>query len=234
MNLDKLFNPKTIAVIGASDQAGSVGGALMENLINSDYDGIVFPVNIKHESVHSIKAYRSVKEIKDYIDLAIIATPAKTVPAIVRECGEKGIKGVIIISAGFSEAGKEGDKMNQEIIKTARKYNIRILGPNCLGFIRPKHNLNASFASNMALPGKIAFISQSGALCTAILDWSLKNNVGFSYFVSIGSMLDIGFHDLIDYFGSDPQTSSILIYMESLTNARKFLSAARAFPEPNR
>jgi len=229
MELDKLFNPKTIAVIGASDQEGSVGHALMDNLINSDYDGIIFPVNIKHNSVHSIKAYNSVKEINDNIDLAIIATPAKTVPQTIKECGEKKVGGVVIITAGFSETGKAGMNMSQEILKLGRKFNIRILGPNCLGFIRPKHHLNASFASKMALPGKIAFISQSGALCTAILDWSLKNNVGFSYFVSIGSMLDIGFHDLIDYFGSDPDTDSILIYMESLTNARKFLSAARAF-----
>jgi len=229
MELNKLFNPKTIAVIGASDEEGSVGEALMNNLINSDYGGIIFPVNIKHGSVHSIKAYQSVKEIKDNIDLAVIATPAKTVPQIIKECGEKKVGSVVIITAGFSEAGKEGLKMSQEILKLGRKFNIRILGPNCLGFIRPKHHLNASFASKMALPGKIAFISQSGALCTAILDWSLKNNVGFSYFVSVGSMLDVGFHDLIDYFGSDPDTDSILIYMESLSDARKFLSAARAF-----
>lgn len=229
MHLDKLFNPKTIAVIGASDRKESVGYALMNNILNSDYNGIVYPVNQKQESVHAIKAYPSVKEIPDKIDLALIATPAKTVPAIIEECGQAGIPAAIIISSGFMEAGKEGEKMSAQILKSARKYGVRIIGPNCLGFIRPKIGLNATFASQMALPGKIAFISQSGALCTAILDWSLKNNVGFSYFVSIGSMIDVGFHDLIDYFGNDKDTNSILIYMESISDARKFMSAARAF-----
>lgn len=229
MNLNKIFNAKTIAVIGASDEIGSVGYSLVKNLIGSNYDGIVYPVSIKRKSVQSIKAYTSVKIIPDKIDLAIIATPAKTVPQIVEECGQAGVAGVVIISAGFSETGREGEAVAQRILKTARKYNMRIIGPNCLGFIKPSLHLNASFANKMALPGKIAFISQSGALCTAILDWSVKNNVGFSYFVSIGSMIDVGFHDLIDYFGSDPDTASILIYMESLNQANKFLSAARAF-----
>jgi acetyltransferase len=228
-DLEKLFNPKRIAVIGASDRKGSVGYALMDNLINSDYDGIVFPVNVNRDSVHNIRAYKSIKDIGEQIDLAIIATPAKTVPAIVKECGEAKLGGVVIISAGFSEAGKEGEEMTEEILEYARAYNIRVIGPNCLGFMRPVLNLNASFASQNALPGRTAFISQSGALCTAILDWSVKNNVGFNYFVSIGSMVDVGFHDLIDYFGSDPDTDSILIYMESLSDARKFMSAARAF-----
>jgi len=227
--LNKLFNPGTIAVIGASNKKGSVGYALMKNLIGPGYNGIIYPVNTKHASIFSIKAYPSISKIPDKIDLAIIATPAVTVPSIVKECGEFGVGGIVIISAGFKEAGDKGKQMSQNILSTVRKYNMRLIGPNCLGFIRPSIKLNASFANKMALPGKIAFISQSGALCTAILDWSIKNNVGFSHFVSIGSMLDIGFHDLIDYFGSDPKTSSIVIYMESLINARKFLSAARAF-----
>jgi acetyltransferase len=229
MKLDKIFNPKTIAVIGASDRKGSVGYALFRNLISSDYDGIVYPVNIKRKNVQSIKAYQSVKDLPDKIDLAIVATPAATVPDIIKECGQAGVSGVVIISAGFGETGREGERLSGKILKTARRYDMKIVGPNCLGFIRPGIHLNASFASKMALPGKIAFISQSGALCTAILDWSVKNKVGFSNFVSIGSMLDVGFHDLIDYFGQDKKTTSILIYMESLTEARKFLSAARAF-----
>jgi acetyltransferase len=229
MNLDKLFKPTTIAVIGASDEKGSVGHSLMDNLINSDYDGIVYPVNIKRESVHSIKAYDSVAEIPDQIDLAIIATPAKTVPTIVKNCGEAGVAGIVIISAGFSEIGAHGTKLMDEILKIARKYEMRVLGPNCLGFMRPDIHLNATFASQMALPGKLAFISQSGALGTAILDWSIKNNVGFKYFVSIGSMVDLSFGDLIDYFGQDPEVSSVLIYMESIKNARHFMSASRAF-----
>ncbi len=229
MKLDKIFNPKTIAVIGASDRKGSVGYALFRNLISSDYDGIVYPVNNKRKNVQSIKAYASIKDLPDKVDLAIIVVPAKTVSKIIEDCGQTGVSGVVIISAGFEETGKEGEARSNQVLKIARKYNLRVIGPNCLGFIRPSLHLNASFASKMALSGKIAFISQSGALCTAILDWSVENKVGFSYFVSIGSMLDVSFHDLIDYFGQDKDTTSILIYMESLVDARKFLSAARAF-----
>ncbi|MCK5120247.1 MAG: acetate--CoA ligase family protein, partial [Candidatus Latescibacteria bacterium] len=227
--LNNLFNPKTIAVIGATSQKGRVGYSLMNNLIGSGYEGIVYPINLNRESVLGVKAYRKVGDTPDKIDLAIIATPAKTIPDIVRECGECGVSGIVIISSGFMEIGEEGQAASDGILETARKYEMRIIGPNCLGFIRPSLHLNASFANKMALPGKIAFISQSGALCTAILDWSVKQNVGFSHFVSIGSMIDVGFDDLIDYFGQDPETTSILIYMESLVNARRFLSAARAF-----
>ncbi|MFH1126196.1 MAG: CoA-binding protein, partial [Candidatus Altiarchaeota archaeon] len=227
--LDKLFNPRTIAVIGATSKEGHVGYSLMKNLIGSGFDGIIYPINPKRDSVQGVKAYPSVNAAPDKIDLAIIATPANTVPAIVEECGKAGVSGIVIISSGFKEAGIEGEKMCDQILESARKYDMRVIGPNCLGFIKPSLKLNASFANKMALPGNIAFISQSGALGTAILDWSVKQNVGLSHFVSIGSMIDVGFHDLIDYFGSDPGTSSILIYMESLTNARKFLSAARAF-----
>lgn len=228
-NLNKLFNPKTIAVIGATQNKARVGYALMNNLIGSAYEGIVYPVNPKRKSVLGVKAYKSVSSIPDKIDLAIIATPAETVPEIIEQCGAAGVAGVIIISSGFTEAGRHGEAMGRQILKTAKKYNIRILGPNCLGFIRPKLGLNASFAGKITGPGHVAFISQSGALCTSALDWAIAKNINFSYFVSVGSMLDIGFHDLIDYFNQDPDTSSILIYMESLTDARKFLSAARAF-----
>ncbi len=228
LKIDRLFNPQTIAVIGASDNEGGVGNALMRNLIKNNYNGIVYPVNPKRESVQSIKAYPSIRDIPDKIDLAIIATPASTVPGIVEECGRAGVSGLVIISAGFGEVGKKGEEMSDTILDIAQSYDMRIVGPNCLGFIRPSINLNASFANKMALPGRTAFISQSGALCASILDWSVKNNVGFSHFVSIGSAIDIGFHDLIDYFGNDPNTDSILIYMESLKDARKFMSAARA------
>ena len=229
MTLDKIFNPKTIAVIGASDKEGSVGHALMNNLINSEYAGTVYPINVKHSHVHSVRAYKSVLDVSDKIDLAVIATPAPTVSAVIEECGRAGIAGAVIISSGFAEIGKSGEKMMTNIVKIARQYGMRIIGPNCLGFMRPHLNLNATFANKIALPGKIAFISQSGALGTAILDWSLKNNVGFRHFISIGSMADISFHDLIDYFGQDENVESILIYMETLTDARKFMSAARAF-----
>ncbi|MHC4643823.1 MAG: CoA-binding protein, partial [Planctomycetota bacterium] len=207
--LHRLFNPKTIAVIGATNRKGSVGYSVIRNLIGSGYEGVVYPINPKRESILGVKVYPSVKETADDIDLAVIATPAKTVPAIVRECGESGVSGIVILTAGFAEIGEEGQKASEEIKKIAREHEIRIIGPNCLGFMRPSLNLNASFASKMALPGRIAFISQSGALGTAVLDWSVRQNVGFSYFVSIGSMLDVGFNDLIDFFGQDSGTSSI-------------------------
>lgn len=228
-NITKLFNPKVVAIFGASARKGSVGFALMNNIIASGFDGIVYPINPKRSNVLGVKAYKDLEDIPDKIDLAIIATPAKTVPDIVENCGIAGVASVLLISAGFAEAGDEGKKLMARISETIRKYNIRLIGPNCLGFIKPSIKLNASFANKMALPGKIAFISQSGALCTAILDWSIKQNVGFSHFVSIGSMMDISFNDLIDYFGSDSYTNSIVIYMESLIDARSFLSAARAF-----
>lgn len=226
--LDKLFNPRAIAVIGASDEEGGVGNALMRNLVRNDYQGVIYPVNPNRDSVQSIKSYPNIIDIPDKIDLAIIATPAKTVPGIVEECGQAGVSGIVIISAGFAEIGEDGKQASEEVAEIAKRHDMRIIGPNCLGFIRPGIGLNASFANKMALPGQIGFISQSGALCASILDWSVKNSVGFSHFVSVGEALDISFHDLIDYFGSDPDTSSILIYMESLRDARKFMSAARA------
>ena len=227
--LDKLFNPKVIAIIGATTKKGSVGYALMNNIIGSGFDGIVYPINPKRTNVLGVKAYPTLADVPDKIDLAIIATPAKSVPNIVENCGIAGVTGVLLISAGFAEIGEEGKKLTKQISETVKRYKMRLIGPNCLGFIKPSIKLNASFSSKMALPGKIALISQSGALCTAILDWSIKQNVGFSNFVSIGSMIDVSFDDLIDYFGRDPQTNSIVIYMESLTDARSFLSAARAF-----
>ena len=228
-NLTKLFNPKVVAIVGASAKKGSVGYSLMNNIIASGFDGIVYPINPIRTNVLGVKAYPRLEDVPDKIDLTIIATPAHTVPDIVESCGIIGVSGVLLISAGFAEAGEEGKKLMKQIAETIRRYKMRLIGPNCLGFIKPSIKLNASFASKMALPGKIAFISQSGALCTAILDWSIKQNVGFSHFVSIGSMMDVSFHDLIDYFGSDPLTNSIVIYMESLTDARSFMSAARAF-----
>ena len=227
--LNRIFKPQTVAVIGASNNEGSVGYALISNMIGSGFKGTVYPINYKNKSIYGVRSYAKLSDTRDEIDLAIIATPSATVPELVKECGEYGVGGIVIISAGFMEAGESGQEMSNTILGYAKKYNMRIIGPNCLGFIKPSIKLNASFANKMALPGKIAFISQSGALCTAILDWSVEQNVGFSNFVSIGSMLDVGFHDLIDYFGNDPQTSSIVIYMESITHTRKFMSAARAF-----
>ena len=228
-NLEPLFNPKTIAVIGASNNKESVGYGVMNNLIGHGYDGVVYPVNPKRKSVQGVKAYPSISEAPDKIDLAIIITPAPTVPGIAEECGKAGVKGLVIISSGFKEAGKEGLEMYSDLQKTIKKFDMSVLGPNCLGFLRPSLNLNASFSPQKALKGNIAFISQSGALGTAIIDWAYGQNVGFSYFVSVGSMIDVDYANLIDHFGKDPSTSSILIYMESISHARKFLSAARAF-----
>lgn len=227
--LDKIFQPKSIAVIGASNKEGSVGFALMKNLLKGGFKGEIFPVNLRHNQIQGIACYKSVLKIPESVDMAIIATPAKTVSKVLAECGKVKISGVVILSAGFKEAGEKGNELYQQILRTARKNRIRIIGPNCVGFINPSLGINASFLSRMALPGKIAFISQSGALNASILDWSVDQNVGFSHFVSVGSMIDVDFADLIDYFGTDNRTSCILIYMESLTNARKFMSAARAF-----
>ncbi|MGM3307793.1 bifunctional acetate--CoA ligase family protein/GNAT family N-acetyltransferase [Anabaena sp. WFMT] len=225
--LDAIFTPQSVAVIGASEKAGSVGRTLLWNLISHPFGGTVFPINPQRHSVLGIKAYSTIFDVPEQIDLAVIATPAATVPKIISDCVDAGIKGAIIISAGFKEAGVKGIALEQEILQQAHRGKIRIIGPNCLGLMSPRTGLNATFASTMARPGNVGFISQSGALCTAILDWSFKENVGFSAFVSIGSMLDIGWGDLIYYLGDDPHTKSIVIYMESIGDARSFLSAAR-------
>ena len=227
--LDKIFNPKSVAVVGASDEEGSVGCALMKNLLESGFEGEVFPVNIRKKEILGVKAYQSVLQLPKTVDLAVIATPAKTVPEVVEQCGKAGIKGLIIISAGFKEIGPEGKALEDKILEIKQKYDLRIIGPNCLGIIRPNIRLNATFINKMPRPGNVAFISQSGALGTAILDWAVHENIGFSYFVSVGSMIDVDFGDLIDYFGTDPKTRSILMYVEGITNARKFMSAARHF-----
>ena len=225
--LDAIFSPKTVAVIGATESMTSVGRPVLWNLLSNPFGGTVFPVNPKRPSVLGIKAYKSVKDLPERPDLAVVVTPAQAVPGIIEECAEAKIPGAIVISAGFKELGPPGIALEQRILTTARGAGIRLIGPNCLGVMNPMSGLNATFAKGMAKPGNVAFISQSGALCTAVLDWSLRELVGFSAFVSIGSMLDVDWGDLIDYFGNDPRTKSILIYMESIGNARSFLSAAR-------
>lgn len=226
-HLDYFFAPKTIAVIGASQKEGSVGRILLWNLLRSPFGGTIYPVNIKRKSVLGITAYKSVKDIPENIELAIIATPSETVPDIIKECVDAKIPAAVVISAGFKEIGEKGLALEKQMLVEAKKGNMRIIGPNCLGIMNPILGLNATFASDIAHPGDIAFISQSGALCTAVLDWSLKERVGFSSFVSIGSMSDVKWSDLINYFSNDPNTHSILIYMESIGDPRKFLSAAR-------
>jgi len=222
-----LFRPESIAVVGASATAGSVGSILMRNLMANPFGGVVYPVNPKRRAVHGVYCYPNLKQAPEVVDLAVIATPAATVAATIQEAVEIGVKAAIIISAGFSELGAEGRALESQIRDIARG-KMRILGPNCLGILAPYSNINASFASTMATRGRIALLSQSGAICTAILDWARENHIGFSAFVSMGTMLDIDFADLLDYFGDDPHTRSIVLYMESIGDVHQFISAARA------
>ncbi|MBI3174972.1 MAG: bifunctional acetate--CoA ligase family protein/GNAT family N-acetyltransferase [Chloroflexi bacterium] len=225
--LDTIFAPKSVAVVGATETQGSVGRTILWNLISTSFGGTIYPINPKRPSVLGIKAYASLSELPEVVDLIVVVTPSPSVPPIIKEAVDLGIKSAIIISAGFKETGPEGVELERQILEHARRGNMRIIGPNCLGVMNPISGLNATFATTIARRGSVGFISQSGALCTAILDWSLRENVGFSSFVSIGSMLDVDWSDLIYYLGDDPHTKSIVIYMETIGNARAFLSAAR-------
>ncbi|MGA2590879.1 MAG: CoA-binding protein, partial [Bryobacteraceae bacterium] len=202
--LDVFFAPKSVAVIGATENAGSVGRTILWNLVSNPFGGTVFPINPKRPSVLGVKAYKHISEVSEPVDLAVIVTPAATVPGIIHDCVEEGVRAAIVISAGFKEIGPAGAELERQILVEARRGNTRIIGPNCLGVMCPLTGLNATFAAAIARPGNVGFISQSGALCTAILDWSLKEMVGFSAFLSIGSMLDVGWGDLIYYLGNDP------------------------------
>ena len=225
--MNKLFTPNSVALIGATEREGSVGRTILENLMKFP-DRKLYPVNPNRKDVLGLECFPSVSDIPVPVDLAVIVTPARTVPAAVEECGKAGIQGVII-SAGFREAGEAGRGLEDEIRRIRYKYGMRIVGPNCLGVIRPHINLNASFLKVDPKPGKIAFISQSGALGSAILDWAIESNVGFSMFASLGSMIDVDFGDLIDFLGDDPNTRSIMLYIEGVGHAKKFMSAARGF-----
>ncbi len=225
--LDCIFAPKNVAVIGATEKMGSVGRTVLWNLMSTPFGGAVFPVNPTRKSVLGIKAYPKISAVPEKVDMVVVTTPAASVPGIISECVDVGIKGAVIISAGFKETGPAGVELERQVLTHARRGGMRIVGPNCLGVMNPVTGVNATFASYMARRGNVAFISQSGALCTAVLDWSLREMVGFSAFVSIGSMLDVGWGDLISYLGNDPNTKSIVIYMETIGDARSFLSAAR-------
>jgi acetyltransferase len=227
--IEMMLSPKVVALIGASDKEGSVGQSIMKNLLLGREQRKIYAVNPNRESIMGLKCYSDIGKIPEHVDLAVIATPAKTVPRIVEECANIGVAGVIIISAGFREIGEEGAKLEEEIKRIQSKYDMRILGPNCVGLIRPQINLNATFLRDNPSPGQIAFISQSGALGSAILDWAVSAQIGFSMFASLGSTLDIDYGDMIDYLGENPHTKSIIIYLEGVGNARKFMSAARGF-----
>ena len=225
--LQEIFNPSSIAVVGASNDKEKVGYGVFRNLLESKKK--VYPVNIKHKTILGRKSYGSVLDVPGDVDLVVIATPASSVLGVVRDCCKKKVKCVVIMSSGFKEAGKKGERLSNDILKLVRKHGVRVMGPNCMGFVNPHSGLNVSFANNKLKKGNIAFISQSGALGSSALDWALSHDLGFSFFASLGSMIDISFNDLIDYLGSDTETESIVIYMESLSDARKFMSAARAF-----
>ena len=227
-SIKAMFDPKTIALIGASDKAGAVGRAILENILSPGKRKI-FPVNPNQKSILDLKCYPNVTGIPEHVDLAVIAIPAKTVAAIVEDCGRAGVDGITIISAGFKEIGEEGKKLEEEISEIRKKYGLRIIGPNCVGVIRPHIGLNTSFLKVDPVPGNIAFISQSGALGSSILDWAINAHVGFSMFASLGSMIDIDFGDMIDFLGNDSHTRSIMLYMEGVGHAKKFMSAARGF-----
>jgi len=225
--LDAFFEPESVALIGATENPGSVGRTVLWNLMSSPFGGTVFPVNPKRAGVLGIKAYPNIGAVPEKVDLAVLTTPAPSIPGIIRECVDAGVKAAVVISAGFKEVGAPGAELERRVVEEAQRGHLRVIGPNCLGVMSPLTGLNATFARSMALPGNVGFISQSGALCTAVLDWSLREQVGFSAFISIGSMSDVGWGDLIDYLGQDARTRSILIYMETIGDARAFLSAAR-------
>lgn len=225
--LDSFFKPHSVAVIGATEVERSVGRTTLWNLISSPFGGTIYPVNPKRSSVLGMRCYPNIRAVPEPVELAVIVTPAGTVPGIIAECVEAGVQGAIVLAAGFRELGPKGEALEQQVLAEARKGALRIIGPNSLGVMSPVTGLNATFASDMARQGSVAFLSQSGAIGTAVLDWSLRELVGFSAFVSIGSMADIGWGDLIDYLANDPRTRSILIYMESIGDAGAFLSAAR-------
>ncbi|MDZ4203120.1 MAG: bifunctional acetate--CoA ligase family protein/GNAT family N-acetyltransferase [Gallionella sp.] len=226
--LNPLFAPKSVAVFGASDRVDSVGQIVFKNMLESGFQGALYPINAKNAEVQGQKAYASIEDINEPVELVVIATPPQTVPDIIESCGKRGVKAAVIITAGFGEAGAEGAALERKLLENARRYGIRLIGPNCLGIMRPSLGLNATFNKGGANAGNIAFVSQSGALCTAILDWAQNNDVGFSSVVSMGSSADVDFGEILDYLVSDPKTHSILLYIEGIRNARSFTSAMRA------
>lgn len=228
-DLTKIFNPKSIAVIGATNKKGSIGRKILENLLAAP-DRHIYPVTLRKKTVLDVPAYRHIADIPGKIDVVIIATPARTVPPLVEECGKAGVEGVIIVSSGFREVGPEGQRLEEKILDLHRRYRLRIIGPNCLGIIRPHIGLNTTPLASNPVPGNIAFISQSGAFGRALVDWGIDTNLGFSIFASLGLMIDVDLGDLIDFLGYDARTKSIMVYMEEgIGDVKKFISAARGF-----
>jgi acetyltransferase len=226
--LKPLFSPKSVVVFGASDRIDSVGQIVFQNMLQSGFQGTLYPINPSHPEVQGRKAYTSISQITEPVELAVIATPPETVPGIIDECGKHNVKAAVIITAGFGETGAVGKALERTVLDNAQRYGIRLIGPNCLGVMRPDIGLNATFNKGSANTGNLAFVSQSGALCTAILDWAKSNDVGFSSVVSMGSSVDLDFGEILDYLVSDALTQSILLYIEGIRNARSFMSSIRA------
>ena len=226
--LDRLFNPHTIAVFGASERADNVGSLMFQNLIAGGFKDQIFAVNPKHSEVQGHVCYPTIRDVGVPVDLAVIATPAAAVPEIIYQCGEHGVRAAMVLSAGFAESGPDGARLQQAMMETAQRYGMRIVGPNCLGMLRPRLGLNITFCKGVAIPGDLALVSQSGALCTAILDWAEPHQVGFSTVISLGDAADVDFGDILDYLALDPQTHGILLYVEGTQHTRGFISALRA------
>ncbi len=226
--LTSLFEPKSVAVIGASDRENSVGNIIFKNILGSGYKGRLYAINPKHQTVQGQPAYKSIEEISAHVEMAVIATRPQTVPSLIEQCGRSGVRNVIVIASGFSEAGHIGAALERKVLEIARSYNVRILGPNCLGIIRPELGLNATFTKSTAAPGNLALVSQSGAMCSAVLDWAKANEVGFSSVISIGMTADVDFGEILDYLIYDSRTHYILMYVEGIRNARRFMSALRS------
>ncbi|MEK0425016.1 MAG: hypothetical protein RJB11_1107 [Planctomycetota bacterium] len=229
-SLRSLLSPRSIAVVGASDAPGKVGTSIYRNLLEHRFTGSVYPVNAKHKTVAGQRAYASVSLLPETVELAVLCTPAATIPSLIEQCGDLKIPAALIITAGFREAGSQGMELQRQLDEARSKYpKLRILGPNCLGLIHPESRMSASFAKGIPQAGSLAFLSQSGALCTAFLDWSIREGIGFSNFVSLGNQLDVGFSDLLDYLAEDKATSAAILYIESITKPKEFIAAARRF-----
>ena len=228
-NLDALYKPTSVALIGASKRAGSIGSVIARNLLNSGFDGPILPVHPKHQSIEGVLAYPDIASLPLVPDLAIIATPPATVPGLVEQLGARGTRAVVVISAGFGTAKTpDGRSLKQALLDASKPHLLRIVGPNTLGILSPNHALNASFAHLSPDPGHLAFITQSGAVVTSVIDWAKARGIGFSHLVSLGDMADVDFGDMLDYLASDPNTTAILLYIEGIKHTRKFMSAARA------
>ncbi|HOG48082.1 MAG TPA: CoA-binding protein, partial [Anaerolineae bacterium] len=225
--LEMFFAPRSVAVVGAGREPGKLGYDVLNNLLQYGYTGQVYPINPKADEILGLKCYPTVVDVPGPVDLAVIVVPARFVPDVMEQCGQKGVKGAVIISAGFKEAGLEGVKLERQVVAIAKEHGIRIVGPNCLGIIDTVQPMDVSFAVGIPPRGEIAFMSQSGALCTAILDWSLANNIGFSYFVSLGNKSDVDEVDLMEAWDGNPNAKVMIAYVEGLRDGRRFMDVAR-------